>query len=64
MKWLPATPPTQHTADRRYCIVQATESGNWVAYRMHATTGEPIGVAQPTDIQARNLCEQHEASNK
>lgn len=59
MKWEKPNHPTQHSADKKYCIVQAT-TGNWVAYRMGTTTGEQIGLAQPTDIQARQLCEAHE----
>lgn len=58
MKWDKPNFPTQHTADKRYCIVQATE-GNWIAYRLHATTGEELGV-KPDPEEARRLCEEDE----
>lgn len=58
MKWDKPSHPTQHSSDRRYCVVQATE-GNWIAYRMGPTTGEELGI-KPTDIQARQLCEADE----
>lgn len=59
MKWEKPTHPTQASSCGRYCIVQAT-AGNWIAYRMHATTAEELGV-KPTDIQARQLCERDAA---
>ena len=58
MKWLPPDPPVQHTADRRYCIVHATEN-NWIAYELGPTTGVDLG-SRPTDEGARQLCEEHE----
>jgi hypothetical protein len=59
MKWDVPIHPKQHSADKRYCIVQDTKNGNWIAYRMHATTADELGV-KPTDIQARQLCEAHD----
>jgi hypothetical protein len=61
MKWDKVTPPTQHTADKRYCIVQATEQ-IWIAYRMGPTTGEEIGAASDEE-GARRVCERHETGN-
>lgn len=58
MKWDKPNYPTQHTTDRRYCIVQATEE-NWIAYRLGLTTGEELGV-KSTDEEARQVCECHE----
>lgn len=58
MKWLNPNGATQHTADKRYCVVQATE-GNWIAYELGQTTGEELGV-KPTDAEARQVCEEHE----
>lgn len=58
MKWLNPNGATQHTADHRYAVVQATEH-NWVAYELGPTTGVELGV-KPTDEQARQVCEDHE----
>lgn len=58
MKWNKPNLPTQSTVDGRYCIVQAT-GDNWIAYKLHHTTGEELGV-KPTDAEARQLCEDHE----
>ena len=60
MKWLPPNGSTQHTADGRYAVVQAT-SQHWVAYKLTPYgTGEDLG-NKPTDADARGLCESHEA---
>lgn len=61
MKWDKPTGSTQHTADGRYAIMHATvETPNWIAYALEQY-GKPaeIGV-KPTDIEARQLCEDHE----
>lgn len=57
MKWDKITPPTQHSADRKYCIVQATQE-HWIAYRIGSTTGEEIGKGSD-DEGARQVCERH-----
>lgn len=57
MKWDKITPPTQHSADRKYCIVQATQE-HWIAYRIGSTTGEEIGKGSD-DSGARQVCERH-----
>lgn len=61
MKWDKPTGVTQHTVDRRYCIVHAVES-IWIAYQLGPTTGKDLGEAN-TDERARDLCERHEREN-
>lgn len=60
MKWEKPQGSTQHTADGRYCIVQAN-SQHWVAYEL-----TPFGAAKDlatkqSDEEARQACEAHEA---
>jgi hypothetical protein len=60
MKWDKPNGSVQHTADKHYCVVQATEN-NWIAYELTPYgTGAELGV-KPTDFQARACCESHEA---
>jgi len=59
MKWDKPNGAVQHTTDKRYCVIQATE-GNWIGYEL-----TPFGTSrdlcvEPTDEKARELCEQHE----
>ena len=60
MKWDKPNGSTQWTTCRRYCIVQAN-SRDWIAYRMHPTTGEEVGT-RGDDAMARACCEAHETS--
>lgn len=63
MKWMARAGSTQHSADGRYCIVQATEF-NWIAYKLTPYgTGEDLG-SKPTDAEARTVCDIHEAARK
>lgn len=62
MKWDKPNGSTQHTVDRRYCIVQAVE-GTWIAYELGPTIGNEIGM-KPTDAEAREVCEDYEALRK
>ena len=60
MKWDKPNGSVQHTTDKRYCIVQATE-GNWIGYEL-----TPFGTSrdlcvESTDERARALCEADEA---
>jgi hypothetical protein len=64
MKWLPPDGSTQHSADKRYCIVKAAETGPvWIAYRMAISTGEQIGSTNSDEL-ARQLCEDDAALRK
>jgi len=59
MKWDKPNGAVQHTTDKRYCVVQATEE-NWIGYELTPFgTSRDLGV-EPTDEKARALCEQHE----
>jgi hypothetical protein len=58
VKWLPPNLPVQYSADRKYCIVRATET-HWIAYELTPTTGIDLG-NRATDERARRLCEEHE----
>jgi len=59
MKWDKPNGAVQHTTDKRYCVVQATE-GNWIGYNLTPFgTSLDLGV-ESTDERARALCEQHE----
>lgn len=58
MKWLPPNLPVQYSADKRYCIVRATEN-NWIAYELGPTTGIDLGTRNTVE-RARELCEDHE----
>lgn len=64
MKWDKMDLPTQHSTDRRYCIVRAMEN-IWHAYYMPVGVhvGEQIGVANSDDM-ARQLCEDDEPLRK
>jgi hypothetical protein len=60
MKWDKPNGARQGTVDGRYVIVQATEN-NWIAYELtQFGTGNELGV-KPTDAEARNVCEDHDA---
>jgi hypothetical protein len=61
MKWDKPNGATQHTVDRRYCIVEAVK-GTWIAYALGPTTGDEIGPAD-TEERARALCERREREN-
>jgi hypothetical protein len=59
MKWDRPNGSVQHTADKRYCVVQATEE-NWIGYELTPFgTSVDLGTGS-TDERARALCEQHE----
>lgn len=58
MKWDKPNGSTQHTVDRRYCIVEAVK-GTWIAYKLGPTTGKDLGPAD-TDERARSICERYE----
>jgi hypothetical protein len=58
MKWLPPNLPVQYSADRKYCIIRATET-HWIAYELGPATGIDLG-NRATDDRARRLCEEHE----
>jgi len=58
MKWDKPNGAVQHTSDKHYCVMQATEE-NWVAYELVQNgTSHDLGVAT-TDQRARALCEAH-----
>jgi hypothetical protein len=60
MKWDKPQGATQHSADGRYCIVQAN-SQDWIAYQLTPYgTGKDLGT-RDSDVKARGLCEAHEA---
>jgi hypothetical protein len=60
VKWNKPDGGVQHTADGRYSIVRAVETGPiWIAYRMGPTTAPQIGTTNSDEL-ARQLCEDHE----
>lgn len=60
MKWAKPDGGVQWTVDKRYSIVQATETGPiWYAYDMGPTTGIELGRTNSDEL-ARDLCEDHE----
>lgn len=60
MKWAKPDGGVQWSADKRFCIVRAVETGPvWIAYRMGPTTGEQIGTTNSDEL-ARQLCEDDE----
>lgn len=64
MKWDKPDIPTQHSTDKRYCIVRAME-GIWHAYHIPkgATVAEQLGIAN-CEEEARQLCEDDEPLRK
>lgn len=59
MKWLTPAGSTQHTADGRYCIVQAN-SQDWVAYELTPFGSAKDLATRPTDEEARTVCEDYD----
>lgn len=59
MKWRPPAGATQHSADGRYCVVEAN-SKDWIAYEMHSTTATELGL-RDSALKARACCEAEEA---
>ena len=58
MKWDKPDGAVQHTADKRYFIMEAN-SQQWVAYAKAFGAGTELGV-KPTDEEARQVCEDHD----
>jgi len=59
MKWDKPNGAVQHTADKRYCVVQATEE-NWIGYELTPFgTSRDLGT-ESSDERARQLCESHD----
>ena len=58
MKWLPPNGSSQHSENKRYCVVEAN-SKQWVAYELAPTTGQELAV-KPTAAEAKQACEDHE----
>lgn len=64
MKWDKPNGGVQHSADKRYSIVQATETGPiWIAYALGPTAATQIGTTNSDEL-ARELCEGHERGRK
>jgi hypothetical protein len=58
MKWDKPNGSTQHSADKRYVVVQAN-SQDWIAYRLTGfATGEEVGTRKSEEA-ARQACEDH-----
>lgn len=60
IRWLPEDWPTQHSADGKYAVVQATRDDPWfVAYALHhPAIGVSLGEFR-TPADARGACEAH-----